>query len=89
MVHSQTQFPGKLGEFASDYVELRRHYWDAPTQDKFIVNEPEVANTERHYVAGDRHGKLENGTHMAVIQEITNEKDGSSRLSEAMATEGS
>jgi len=69
----------QLGEFASDYVELRRNYWDAPqiSEEQITkLDDPSVTNG-KHFAAGDRHGKPENEAHvnMPSISEMANETE--------------
>jgi len=56
----------QIGEFASDYVELRRNYWDAPqtsSEQVTKLEDPSVTNGTHIYAAGDRHGKPDHEAH--------------------------
>jgi len=72
----------QIGEFASDYVELRRNYWDAPqvsSEQISKLDDPAATNGTNgvhHYAAGDRHGKPDHDvhTHLPAIAETPNEK---------------
>jgi len=79
------------GEFATDYIELRRDFTAAP----FVAYEPETPYSNGHAApaaAGDRHGRPDLGIHDPVQHEKTEEKpqvklasvsDSSDRHSEA------
>lgn len=49
----------QIGEFASDYIELRREYTDAVTPFDAASTDKEEQTTHEHVAAGDRHGHAE------------------------------
>jgi Amt family ammonium transporter len=75
----------QIGEFASDYVELRRNYWDAPqVSDEQIskLDAPLVSNGNHNYAAGDRHGKPDHEIHTQkpASSEMANENEKASEI---------
>jgi len=58
----------QIGEFASDYVELRRNFWDPPTMsqenlDEKVNSRDSPSDDKNVAVAGDRHGIPDHSQH--------------------------
>ncbi|THV06109.1 ammonium transporter [Dendrothele bispora CBS 962.96] len=60
----------EIGEFATDYIELRRNFTDG-----FAPDGPQ------HFAAGDRHGHAETGLHRESLQANGRSKESSTGLS--------
>lgn len=79
----------KIGEFASDYIEIRRDFldWAPPTTNGYNVTDSQSTHI---YAAGDRHGTVEHGVENHVTHRARNaekvETEKTTTNSEALPT---